>query len=212
MSAEKIKINRAPVLTLWGAVVSERLGFDREEALTLGKAVAGLNAQSKGQRLGIFQPAEEEPEKLRERAKEQASGETFFIEVVGRPVPATHTEGGVRATIKGEPIEPRSVQRYLEKKFGADLEAVRGGMQELAESLPPKDLARQAYPALRSSARKSPKARAVGAQPATWTWTWSARWARRREPGGLFQVPKFTGFQFRSARPAGGEGSSSPSS
>jgi hypothetical protein len=146
MSPEKIKINRAPVLTLWGAVVSERLGFDREEALTLGKAVAGLNAQSKGQRLGIFQPAEEETEKLRERAREQAAGETFFIEVAGRPVPATHTDDGVRATIKGEPIEPRSVQRYLEKKFGSNLEAVRGAMQDLAEALPPQELARRAYP------------------------------------------------------------------
>ena len=35
-----IKINRAPVLTLWAAVVAERLGFDHEVALTLGKAVA----------------------------------------------------------------------------------------------------------------------------------------------------------------------------
>ena len=37
-----IKINRAPALTLWAAVVAERLGFD--EALTLGRAVAGLNS------------------------------------------------------------------------------------------------------------------------------------------------------------------------
>ena len=34
-----IKINRAPVLTLWAAVVAERLGFDRATALTLGQAV-----------------------------------------------------------------------------------------------------------------------------------------------------------------------------
>ena len=33
-----LSINRAPVLTLWAAVVAERLGFEREEALTLGKA------------------------------------------------------------------------------------------------------------------------------------------------------------------------------
>ena len=39
--ADDVKINRAPVLTLWPAVVAERLGFDWEEALTLGRAVAG---------------------------------------------------------------------------------------------------------------------------------------------------------------------------
>jgi hypothetical protein len=33
-----ISINRAPVLTLWPAVVGQRLGFDEDEALTLGKA------------------------------------------------------------------------------------------------------------------------------------------------------------------------------
>lgn len=49
---DTIMVNRAPVLTLWAAVVAERLGFERDEALTLGKAVAGLTAQSKGQRLG----------------------------------------------------------------------------------------------------------------------------------------------------------------
>jgi hypothetical protein len=46
-----ITINRAPVLTLWAAVVVERLGFDWQEALTLGRAVAGLSAHSKGARL-----------------------------------------------------------------------------------------------------------------------------------------------------------------
>lgn len=30
-----ISINRAPVLTLWAAVVAEQLGFERNEALTV---------------------------------------------------------------------------------------------------------------------------------------------------------------------------------
>ena len=57
MSERKIEINRAPVLTLWAAVVAERFGFDRDEALSLAKAVAGLNAQSKGRRLEYSNPA-----------------------------------------------------------------------------------------------------------------------------------------------------------
>ena len=48
MTATRIQINRAPVLTLWAAVVAERLGFNHDEALSLGNALAGLNAQSKG--------------------------------------------------------------------------------------------------------------------------------------------------------------------
>jgi hypothetical protein len=46
MATYTVTINRAPVLTLWATVVAERLGYDHEAALTLGKAVAGLNAQS----------------------------------------------------------------------------------------------------------------------------------------------------------------------
>lgn len=43
-----IKINRAPVLTLWVAVVAERQGFSKEAGLTFGKAISGMLAQSKG--------------------------------------------------------------------------------------------------------------------------------------------------------------------
>ena len=59
MAKETVTINRAPVLTLWAAVVAERLGYRRAEALTLGKAVAGLNAQAKGRRLGIYKPGKD---------------------------------------------------------------------------------------------------------------------------------------------------------
>ena len=48
MASRTISINRAPVLTLWAAVVAQRLGFEEDEALTLGKAVAGLLPYSWG--------------------------------------------------------------------------------------------------------------------------------------------------------------------
>ena len=76
MSRRTLSINRAPVPTLWAAVVARRLGFTEDEALTLGKALAGLNAQAKGRKLGIFKPHEEKAKKARE--KEHA--ERFLIE------------------------------------------------------------------------------------------------------------------------------------
>ena len=39
-----IRINPAPVLTLWAAVVAKRNGFYRDEALTLGRAVEGRSS------------------------------------------------------------------------------------------------------------------------------------------------------------------------
>jgi hypothetical protein len=141
MSTKTVVLNRAPVLTLWATVVAERLGFDPNEALTLGKAVAGLNAQAKGQRLGIFQPHEEKVHK----AREKEPGETFLVEVCGRTVPALNTEDGIRATIKGKPISAGSVERYLEGKFGDDLARVKRAMQALAKAYKPKELAVAAY-------------------------------------------------------------------
>src|SRR5437016_4917570 len=121
MTTKTISINRAPVLTLRASVVAQRLGFDEDEALTLGKALAGLNAQAKGRRLGIFKPHEEKPKNARQREP----GEEFWIELCGRPVPAKNTEEGIRAVHGAEEIDAASVQRYLQAKFGENLAAVR---------------------------------------------------------------------------------------
>jgi hypothetical protein len=143
MATHKVQINRAPVLTLWATVVAERLGYDRDAALTLGKAVTGLNAQSKGRRLGIF----EEPTDPRE-AREPSGrepGKPFLVAVLGRSVPSINTTDGVRATLKNEPIDPKRVRRYLAQKFGEDLAAVQAAMEDLAKAYPPEQLAAQAY-------------------------------------------------------------------
>src|SRR5262249_2784544 len=113
MTTTTITINRAPVLTLWAATVAERLGFTPGEALALGRAVAGLNAQAKGRRLGIFKPQEQKTKKVRENKP----GEVFWVEILGRPVPAMKTEKGIRAVQGGKPISPDSVRRYLKGKF-----------------------------------------------------------------------------------------------
>jgi hypothetical protein len=141
MAATTISINRAPVLTLWAAVVAERFGFDHDEALTLGKAVAGLNAQAKGRRLGILKPHEEKAQK----ARKKKPGETFLVEVCGRTVPAINTDDGIRAAITGKSISPDSVERYLESKFGDDLDRVQKAMQKLNSAFGPKELAERCF-------------------------------------------------------------------
>ena len=143
MTTKKIKINRAPVLTLWAAVVAKRLGYNEDTALTLGKAVAGLNAQSKGRKLGIYEEKTEE-EKKKDKKKEKET-DMEFIEVLGRGVPAVKTPRGLRAAIKGEPIHAGSVQAYLEQKFKDDLDDTRKAMEKLAKAYPPKQLEKKAY-------------------------------------------------------------------
>jgi len=142
MPGKIVMVNRAPVLTLWAAVVAETLGYEREAALTLGKAVAGLNAQAKGRSLGIFGPSKGEkggpPKKV-------GLGEEFWVEVCGRPVPAKNTPDGIRAVVKDKPIDAASVERYLASKFGDDLAPVRKAMEGLAGAFDREELAERAY-------------------------------------------------------------------
>ena len=141
MKDHVVSINRAPVLTLWASVVAERLGFDRDEALSLGKTVAGLTAQSKGRRLGIFKPGKDKGKKPPDTKRE----ERFLVELCGRGVPAVDTPDGVRSVNKDKVVEPESAESYLEKKFGDSLEPVRDAMFELAESFDDEELADRAF-------------------------------------------------------------------
>ncbi len=141
MASSTISINRAPVLTLWAAVVAQRLGFNEDEALTLGKAVAGLNAYSKGRSLGLFKPHEEKPKK----AREKEPGERLLIDVLGRAVPATVTDEGIRALQKDKPINPDGVRRYLVGKFGGNLKVVLSAMRKLSKAYSPTELAERGF-------------------------------------------------------------------
>jgi hypothetical protein len=136
-----VRVNRAPVLTLWAAVVAERLGYGRETALTLGRAVAGLNAQSKGRRLGLLR--EPEPGAKKKPSRELPSVSQVLL--LGRSVPVVETPEGLRAVSNDCSLQPDSVERYLEQKFGEGLGDVRGAMHDLADSFDPDALARTAY-------------------------------------------------------------------
>ena len=142
MDEHIVTINRAPVLTLWAAVVAERLGHDREAALTMGKAVAGLNAQAKGRSIGIFGPPKGEDG---QKPKKIGLGEEFWAPLCGRAVPVKNTEDGLRAVVKDKPIDPGKVRSYLKSKFGPSLEAVRKAMEELVAAFEPEALEEGAY-------------------------------------------------------------------
>jgi hypothetical protein len=143
MKGTVVKINRAPVLTLWAAVVAERLGFDHDEALTLGRAVAGLNAYSKGRALGIFKPT---PKDIRAaRAAKARAAEGLQVELLHRAVPVVRTADGLRAVTKGAPIDPAAVGKYLRGKFGEALGPVTDAMTALVRTLDEDELAHRAF-------------------------------------------------------------------
>ena len=119
-----LRINRAPVLTLWAAVVAERLGFAvgggahtgtrrrRTQRLRQGQSPRSLHAHA-ARRPGAAPGAAREGD---------AEG--------GAPAPGRAGDAyrrGLRALSKEKPIDPATVQRYLTSKFGAALdEGLRG--------------------------------------------------------------------------------------
>ena len=138
-----IQINRAPVMTLWAAVVAERLGHTRDEALTLGRAVAGMNAQSKAVHLGLREPGESAAKG--EKGK-RAVAKTGTVLLMGRNVPVVRTPQGLRTvSASGKPDSPEAVERYLEAKFGDALAEARAAMKKLAAAFPKDELSDRAY-------------------------------------------------------------------
>jgi hypothetical protein len=133
-----IKINRAPVLTLWGVVVAQALGHSRATALTFGKYVAGKGAFAKAKRLGLAE--DREP-----GARRRSPDDPDYVLFMGAEVPVVETKDGPRAIADGTPIDAAAVERYLAQKFGDGLDAVVTAMTTLAKSRAKAALAREAF-------------------------------------------------------------------
>ncbi|KAA2214643.1 hypothetical protein [Teichococcus oryzae] len=133
----RIRVNRAPVLTLWAIVVAERLGHPPETALSLASHVAGTAARAKARRLGLSDGTRHEADAAR-----LASRETTRL--LGKEVPLAHdADGQVLADAgDGKPAPPAPVHAYVARAFGQSLPAVRAAMEELADRYEPRELNR----------------------------------------------------------------------
>jgi hypothetical protein len=140
--APSIKVNRAPVLTLWAAVVAERLGHPPETALSLASAVAGTAARAKARRLGIA----EEKDHAKDRAEAAPRPAERTARLLGKTIRLTHDEDGVvLAEGGGKPSPAKPVQAYVAKAFGDHLAEVRKAMEQLAARYEPEELNRVGF-------------------------------------------------------------------
>ncbi|DBA80625.1 TPA: hypothetical protein ACH3X1_007875 [Trebouxia sp. C0004] len=94
-----VKINRAPVLTLWVAVVAERQGFSKEAGLTFGKAISGMLAQSKGRSIGMLDKKDTDDNAKHEEEEQEHAQGIARHDVFGMSIKAKDVgdEGDVRA-------------------------------------------------------------------------------------------------------------------
>lgn len=139
----EIRVNRAPVLTLWAAVVAERLGYDGDAAITLGRAVAGSSARIKARAIGLEEERRDgEPREKKAAAERRPAG---TVHLLGRDVPVLEGEDGLRAADGDRPASPAPARSYVARAFGEHLPAVRRAMERLASSLPPEQLNRVGF-------------------------------------------------------------------
>lgn len=132
-----IRVNRAPVLTLWAAIVAERLGHDADAAITLGRAVAGSSARVKARAIGL--------EEKRDDGGVQDAAKPVprqTVHLLGRDLPVVERNGSAYALDHDKPASLRPAYAYVEKAFGEHLPAVRRAMEGLADALAPEELNR----------------------------------------------------------------------
>ncbi|GAA5919426.1 hypothetical protein JCM5296_004991 [Sporobolomyces johnsonii] len=130
-------VNRAPVMTAWACIVAERLGFRRQEALSIAHVFTDLNATSKGVSLGL---------KSKEELKVEVGSSQPFVEILGRRVPVLSTQSGEwRAISKGVVADPSKGFSYMQSAFRQQLGAVVGAMRLLANSFDPNELNEKGY-------------------------------------------------------------------
>lgn len=139
-SPVRIRVNRAPVLTLWATVVAERLGHPRDTALSLASYVAGTAAQAKARRLGLA-------EETRQKDNVTSVAPRDATRLLGKEVTLTHdADGQVLADAGGgKPAPAAPVEAYVTRAFGRHLPAVMAAMEELASRYDPQELNRVGF-------------------------------------------------------------------
>jgi hypothetical protein len=135
-----LQINRAPVLTLWAAIVAEKLGQPEDTALTLGRAVAGSAARTKARSIGREQSTADKNAETPRIRQEHITAPVFLLGKEIRLLPSE--DGELRAADGDKAASVDNVRRYLDKAFGDHLVAVRQAMETLAQRYDPQELNR----------------------------------------------------------------------
>ncbi|KAH9951615.1 hypothetical protein B0H21DRAFT_716738 [Amylocystis lapponica] len=129
-------VNRAPVMMAWAFIVAERLGFQREEALSIASVYTEMNAITKGVSLGIFDSG---TQKGREASQH---GSQPYVDLMGRrSVPLYQTaDARWRALSTGAPVAPSAAFSYISRALRQTTPHVLGALRLLAASYAPAQL------------------------------------------------------------------------
>ncbi|KAI0723273.1 hypothetical protein C8Q76DRAFT_722285 [Earliella scabrosa] len=128
-------INRAPIMMAWAFVVAERLGFQREEALSIASVYTEMNAITKGVSLGIYADGKQKG------VEASRTGSQPYVELMGRRIPLYQTVSGQwRALSSGAPVAPTSAFSYITRALRQTAPHIVGALRLLAASFSPAEL------------------------------------------------------------------------
>ncbi|KAF7332077.1 Glutamine synthetase [Mycena kentingensis (nom. inval.)] len=121
-------VNRAPLLTAWATLVAEKLGFQREEALSIASVYTEINAISKGISLGKLQKS------AAAGMEASPTGTQPFVDLMGkRPLFQTqHSQW--RGLSAGKAVPPSTAFGYISRALRQTTPHVIGAMRLLLDT------------------------------------------------------------------------------
>lgn len=129
LKSKTVVVNRAPVMTAWAMIVAERLGFDREESLSIASVYTEANAVSKGVSLGLIE------ERRRNDIETLPEGKQPYVDLMGRRIPLYQTRKSKWLALSGgSPVSPSTAFSYISRSFRQTAPYVMGSLRLLAES------------------------------------------------------------------------------
>ncbi|KAJ7590908.1 hypothetical protein C8J56DRAFT_783011 [Mycena floridula] len=127
-------VNRAPVMSAWSMIVAERLGFQREEALSIASVYTEMNAISKGVSLGLQKKSQAKD------LEASRGGSQPYVELMGRR-PLYQTQSNQWRALSGaNAVQPGSAFSYISRSFRQTTPHIIGALRLLANSFTPQEL------------------------------------------------------------------------
>ncbi|KZT20375.1 hypothetical protein NEOLEDRAFT_1075772 [Neolentinus lepideus HHB14362 ss-1] len=133
-------INRAPIMMAWATVVAERIGFKREEALSIASVYTEMNAITKGVSIGIYKES-----KKGEVPEPDKGGSQPYVDLMGRSPLYQTASNNWLGMAANKPISPSSAYSYITRALRQTAPYVLGAMRLLAESYEPIELNRKGF-------------------------------------------------------------------
>ncbi|KAJ3866084.1 hypothetical protein EV359DRAFT_72057 [Lentinula novae-zelandiae] len=139
LQSKSAVVNRAPLMTAWATVVAERMGFQREEALSIASSYTEMNALSKGVSLGIYKEG-------KQKGLEAAKGGTQpYVDLMGRRPLYQIQNNCWRALHNGTPAQPSTAYAYLSRSLRQTMPFIMGALRLLVNSFTPQEINEKAW-------------------------------------------------------------------